>query len=1183
MPRDHNFNCSHGETAPFFDPNNWKVDSNFNLDTPLIEIGVNFHVLQDDNGGNNFDHDTDMVHLQQIFDWAANILAHPSAPTNPVTSVCGPNCHVTDTRIRLVLKRIETYQDDILNMSVNSHAFEAAMLERDSNMINDLNVYWTNGSLSGPYENAGGQANHPVSMFGTQDNHHHQWILMFDSDTVSKVHEGHYARAITLAHEVGHSLDLLHTYYGGGASAICNVASLYYLDDIFGPPGLSICPHDPFNEPDSLWSCDAGIDAECTNNLMSGNVSSGYLSPKQIGQMHQALRTTSIREKINNCPYTPTPFEVDSDLIWDKDVFLFRDVVVKAGNTLTITCRLGLPEDGKLIVEQGATLIVDGGTITNSCRGKFWKGIQVWGNTAQHQYNVSGPVGQNYQGKAIFKNGALIENARNGVCNWKPGDYSATGGIIQAKGAIFINCRRAAEFIRYQNFWSGNNRDDHSHFYLTDFVIDDDYFGDFATDRPWAGVTLWKTDGVDFRGCNFINTSTVQNSEQRSRGIFSLDANYTVQHYCNDQYSNNCSTLTPTTFEGWNRGVHASEAASSRPIQVRNSQFQKNMVGIELENSEYSEIYKNYFWMGKHPFEDEGKWVSETQNHLGVFTNETNIFSVEENVFTEIIGAQYPTHGILVYNSGSFDNIIYRNYFNTLDIGADALQINRNTEIVGSIPQGYIGLQFQCNDNNFNDVDFQISRRNEPETYPKSGIRTNQGSYNPHMEAANTFSPPDSDPNNYRNLEVNSDYIYRYIYSTNPPAASEITPGTFTLMYTSNDNTCPSNFGGLGGTTPGGLPGLIQSALNEFSSVEYTYANLIDNGNTQATLNDIALTWPNDAWALRDELIARSPYNSEEVLIAAAQKEIMPHAMLLEVLLSNPDALQSGKIAEIVQYDLSNPMPQYMVDMLYEARDETTLRTSLESAMAHYHALASKYQKQIVSYKIFPTDSIGDADSLLYYMSRVKTPVADYARASAMLDMGLYTQALSLLDSVAIHYRLSQEQHAENQALQNFFGYLQTLAGQQKIIANLDSADLVTLIAFAEDPVGGKAAQKAQNILCFHYNICYQQQGQPKSNAPKVKKPAEQSETINKLNTSAAFPNPAKDFVTVEYKLLKASENTTLMIYDLKGHLVTVKDIGKSYAGQQLIDSRKYPDGTYFYTIEQNGKKISSGKFVTSK
>lgn len=49
---------------------------------------------------------------------------------------------------------------------------------------------------------------------------------------------GDYATATTLAHELGHSLDLIHTYTGGNTAANCtsNASDPMYLDDIYGLP-----------------------------------------------------------------------------------------------------------------------------------------------------------------------------------------------------------------------------------------------------------------------------------------------------------------------------------------------------------------------------------------------------------------------------------------------------------------------------------------------------------------------------------------------------------------------------------------------------------------------------------------------------------------------------------------------------------------------------------------------------------------------------------------------------------------------------------------------------------------------------------------------------------------------------------------------------------------------------------
>jgi hypothetical protein len=104
----------------------------------------------------------------------------------------------------------------------------------------------------------------------------------------------------------------------------------------------------------------------------------------------------------------------------------------------------------KVIIKQGAKLVLDGGTITNAgdC-GDFWQGIEVYGTSNQHQYPSNNPT---YQGMLIVKNGGIIENAHIGATNWKKDDYTKIGGVIQANGGVFRNNRRDVVFMNYDIF-----------------------------------------------------------------------------------------------------------------------------------------------------------------------------------------------------------------------------------------------------------------------------------------------------------------------------------------------------------------------------------------------------------------------------------------------------------------------------------------------------------------------------------------------------------------------------------------------------------------------------------------------------------------------------------------------------------------------------------------------------------
>jgi hypothetical protein len=68
-------------------------------------------------------------------------------------------------------------------------------------------------------------------------------------------------------------------------------------------------------------------------------------------------------------------------------------------NNVTITgMRFEFGPTAKIVIEQNASLTLDGTTLTASHCGGMWKGIELWGNKTHSQF----PPGQ--QGKLIIKN-----------------------------------------------------------------------------------------------------------------------------------------------------------------------------------------------------------------------------------------------------------------------------------------------------------------------------------------------------------------------------------------------------------------------------------------------------------------------------------------------------------------------------------------------------------------------------------------------------------------------------------------------------------------------------------------------------------------------------------------------------------------------------------------------------------
>ncbi len=62
-------------------------------------------------------------------------------------------------------------------------------------------------------------------------------------------------------------------------------------------------------------------------------------------------------------------------------------------------------------------------------------------------------------------------------------------------------------------------------------------------------------------------------------------------------------------------------------------------------------------------------------------------------------------------------------------------------------------------------------------------------------------------------------------------------------------------------------------------------------------------TWPSDAWELRDYLLAKSPFLSVTALQEMVLRNVMPAAMVAEVLIANPEATHQSGFIEWMQVE----------------------------------------------------------------------------------------------------------------------------------------------------------------------------------------------------------------------------------------------------------------------------------------
>ncbi len=1003
--------------------------------------------------------------------------------------------------------------------------------------------------------------------------------------------------AVNLTHELAHNLDLTHTYN----SSPC-VNDDDYLSDVFGPwsPDNPNCPHN--HDCDNAYLSQTDL---CTNNIMGGE-DTKYISPRQAGIMHRSLALLSTRKYVNDDVFiNSAPLVISNNQTWDFNIKLYRDIIIESGVTLTITCKVVMPWQGQIFVKPakqlpngtwvtGGKLIIDGGTITTESKNHLWGGIEVWGNSNKHQYEINNLC---YQGQIILKNGATVENASTGVYlgGFQPNgqwDLSKDGGIIQClqnnsvtePGAKFINNMQAVQFQEYENYNPNNFADkkpNRSYFTNVLFEVNDN----FKLQQIWdkSHILLYGVSGVVFNGCTFTNATQTTN---KGTGIYCapgpgkwLGCGFKALSICSYPISP-CpeGALDCCRFENLEKGIVAINTGIYT-INVENAIFTNNSYGIKMTNVNNASILFSEFELGQ-ASEKELENCGSKATAFGIFMDNCTGFAIEENHFTKAQGAPTGTFtGIYIAETQAADQV-YKNYFDGLSYGNYAVGKNWKQTYT------WQGLAYYCNENTGNWKDFNIIKNSQ--VPPIGGIQNPIGSTQ--MTAGNTFS--EFAVSNFYNM---GDYWISYYYyapspgNTNTPYFPDAVYRIYRYEVVGVQNQCLSHYSGGGGGSERELvltPDQKQqtefefvSNLSDYNNVNDLYENLKDGGNTSATVDDIEAAWPQDMWELRSELLGKSPHLSMEVLKTAADKtEVLPESVIFDIMAANPDELKKDELIKYLE-DKENPLPSYMIDILKQVAAGTTYKTVLMQQMANYNQTKTRAGNDII--RSLLNDTILNYTELRNWFDNIGGKRADEQIIASYMSEGNFDDAISLANIMPSLYNYSGNELTEH----NYFTYMlnlqKNLAQQVRTIFELDSTEVANLEFIAENSKGTAGAQ-AKGILEFAYGHHYCNCVEGDTSGYK------NSENFNYNAFSKVFgtelevkPNPAGEWTTFNYSFPTFNSDGVIKISDVAGKLIESFTVsGKN--GQKLWDTRKINSGVYFYNFEANGFS-KSGKIIISK
>ena len=308
----------------------------------------------------------------------------------------------------------------------------------------------------------------------------------------------------------------------------------------------------------------------CATNIMRGrggctptpSNAKEAISGCQAREVYESLMGRHMRQFVSCAESFEEEIIISGSEEWTSDMKMFSNIRIMDGGELTITCIMEMQKNGRIYIEEGGRLNINGGVVT-SC--DQWKGIRAEGNLAA-----------NNSAEIHITNGGVLENARNAISD----DVgSGRGGmIVVADDGEFRNNWRDIEFMntKQRNLSTFDN---------SSFI------------GGQLGVTIWSSNGIEFYDCVFSDISDI--------AIVTYDASLRVDDDCDFSGSKiaikNTNTY-PTDFgiqildsDFADNNVDVFSTGSAGSYRIRKNNFSGLSQSIYMDGDNFYNIEKNDF------------------------------------------------------------------------------------------------------------------------------------------------------------------------------------------------------------------------------------------------------------------------------------------------------------------------------------------------------------------------------------------------------------------------------------------------------------------------------------------------------------------------------------------------------------------------------------------------------------
>jgi len=882
--------------------------------------------------------------------------------------------------------------------------------------------------------------------------------------------------------------------------------------------------------------------------------------------------------------YDPEIHHIQSDTTWSDTAIVNYTIMIDSGVCLTITSYVAFSPEAKIVVKQGGELIIDGGHLTKACP-ELWRGIEVLGSDTVQYFDE-------YFGKIIVENAAVIEYAKNGIANHcvlcDP-NYTGSGGIIHAENSIFRNNETDILLAPFKNEWDGHELPYSGVFEKCQFVTTNELY---EVTTPKAHIEIKDIYGVQFLGCLFINESDINFFPHvvRGTGISGIDAQFYLGKYCNTPQTIPCVDLDTCKFIGLEYGIKALNCHSVRTLNIQEIIFENNLLGVSLSGIHNLSILSNNILC---PSKITG--ISAERFTGGLFLEGCNDYHIEDNYIysdpdTNLFTSTPSCYGLGVKNSGPRNNEIYNNRFLKLTVGIYCIGENRDRDT--------LGLCLKCNDMYYNLNDFVVVAEEDPPTGSHQGINKYQGNPNDSISdnapAGNIFSYFSSSADhenlrnyNYLNEGENLWYVHhrRQLNPLTHPLDSNYTKETielkgWTLLGYEKETACPT--------------GLLEDSLKSYTDPRLSILNadyhitflsdelhaLIDGGNTEELNFEVMTSMPNEGLELQQELLDNSPYLSDTVMRQAIYKEdVLPNAMIRDILQANPHSAKSNEVISTLD-ERFEPMPEYMMAQIMERKKILGAKELLEAEIQHWKQIRSKAKADLFREFLLDTNVIHPLDSVIAFLENEHGLQSKYDLAFAYWYDQDTTHAFTILHNIPLQYDLNSHQAVIHDQYESYLGILKIMEDSNWFASGLDSSsvqNLFDLMVEGNPDIAAHARGLLVNGGYYNYIETIVIPYASKSLGPIYRLPNEivtdpQNYYLN------LFPNPSGDYLIVSYDL-GINNRGNIVIYDIKGNLIK-SYIAQAGKNQIVLNITDLSNGIYIVGLYTSKGLLETRKFT---